>query len=389
MLFRKIRAHPFWAFFGLVLAIFFAQFIHRFIGTIVFGVFFYYVSRPFYRRFQPYIPYRGVTAGLSLIIVTLPLFGLLSWLTIAALREYRLVDEQLDIAEQLEPYIGPAIDLSAATSGNFSSIPGSVATLQTTIDVLFEYVSVFGIGATHLLLMIIIAFYLLRDDHRLSQWLRKFDNDSGFLSRYMEAVDEDLHHIFFGNILNAVFAGVLASIIYLGLNNVAPPALHIPYPVLLGSLVGVASLIPIVGMKIAYFPVAGYLYAIAAVTPGEPRYWFPTMFLVSSVIIIDGIPDFILRPYVSGKNTHMGMLMGAYILGPFMFGWYGLFLAPMLLVFVIHYSRIMLPEFLDAPEAKQTTTATPTPPRTTASENTDTPAVEESPTNPDTVNAEP
>jgi hypothetical protein len=36
----------------------------------------------------------------------------------------------------------------------------------------------------------------------------------------------------------------------------------------------------------------------------------------------------------------------AYILGPVVFGWYGLFLGPLLLVLVVHLARIVLPELV-------------------------------------------
>jgi hypothetical protein len=40
------------------------------------------------------------------------------------------------------------------------------------------------------------------------------------------------------------------------------------------------------------------------------------------------------------------MVMFAYILGPLLFGWYGIFLGPMILVLVMHFARIILPELL-------------------------------------------
>jgi len=57
-----------------------------------------------------------------------------------------------------------------------------------------------------------------------------------------------------------------------------------------------------------------------------------------------------LRPYVSGQNVHVGALMLAYTLGPLLFGWYGLFLMPVLLVLVIQFARIVLPDLLAADE---------------------------------------
>jgi hypothetical protein len=38
--------------------------------------------------------------------------------------------------------------------------------------------------------------------------------------------------------------------------------------------------------------------------------------------------------------------MIAYTFGPLLFGWYGIFLMPMLLVLVFHFARIVLPELV-------------------------------------------
>ncbi len=48
-------------------------------------------------------------------------------------------------------------------------------------------------------------------------------------------------------------------------------------------------------------------------------------FLVLTIVVVDTIPDLVLRPYLSGERTHVGLLMLAYIFGPIVFGFYGLF----------------------------------------------------------------
>lgn len=340
-----LRKHPIWWIFGVVLAIFLCYVLQSFIGTFVFGLFFYYISRPVYRPLNKHVPYRGIAAGLALCIVALPLVGLLLWISIAALHEYRLANIAF-LSKHLNPILSPYLTLSSDYSVSELPLPTSPKAIQNTLSAFFQYLSVFGIGVTHFVLMILLAFYLLRDDHRIVAWGLQFDNDDDYLKRFFKAVDTDLHHIFFGNILNAVFAGVIASTLYLGLRVIAPPGLGIPYPILIGTLAGVASLIPIVGMKLVYLPVSAYLYAMTYLNPTNPGYWFPTIFLVLSFIVVDSIPDLVLRPYVSGKNTHIGMLMLSYIFGPFLFGWYGLFLAPILLVLMLQYSRVILPELV-------------------------------------------
>ena len=195
----------------------------------------------------------------------------------------------------------------------------------------------------------------------------------GVLESYFGAIHHSYHQIFFGNIVNAALTGIIGAIAYNTIDLFAPPGLALPYPTLIGLLAGVASLIPIVGMKLVYFPATAYL-AGAALVAGEPRLlWFPVAFAAVSFVIVDVIPDLVLRPYVSGggfefsgrlsrrlhldaifrsggqsptPGMHVGAVMLAYVFGPLLFGWYGIFLGPMLLVLVVHFARIVLPELV-------------------------------------------
>ena len=54
----------------------------------------------------------------------------------------------------------------------------------------------------------------------------------------------------------------------------------------------------------------------------------------------------IIRPYISGKNLHVGMIMFSYIFGSLIFGWYGIFLGPMLCVLILHFGELILPEII-------------------------------------------
>jgi predicted PurR-regulated permease PerM len=192
--------------------------------------------------------------------------------------------------------------------------------------------------------MFAIAYYLLRDGRRLSSWIVQFGDKRGVFEAYVDAVDRDLESIFFGNILHAILTAALAAISYSLLNFFAPQALEIPYPALLGLLTGVASLIPVVGMKLVYVPITGYLGARAAIV--GTGYGFPILFFVVAFVGVDSIADFLLRPYVSGRDLHIGLVMFAYILGPLLFGWYGIFLGPVVLVVVYHFAQIVVPELL-------------------------------------------
>jgi predicted PurR-regulated permease PerM len=189
-----------------------------------------------------------------------------------------------------------------------------------------------------------LAFYLLRDSGRFSRWAVQFGDGRGIFKAYGRAVDASLKQIYFGNILNAIVTGAIGAITFSLLNFVAPPGLAIPYPALTGLLAGVASLVPIVGMKLVYVPVVGYLGFRAALQGGN--YSFVVVVFLVSLVVVDTLPDLVLRPYVSGRNLHVGLVMFAYILGPLLFGWYGIFLGPLVLVLVVHFARIVLPELI-------------------------------------------
>jgi predicted PurR-regulated permease PerM len=191
--------------------------------------------------------------------------------------------------------------------------------------------------------MIALAFYLLRDDRKFSRWFRaRIADDRGVMEAFLTGVDRDFNNIFFGNILNAVLTGTIAVVAYSVLNLLAPPRVAIPAAGLVGLFAGVASLIPVVGMKLVYVPVTAYLGATSYLADPNTL-WFTAAFFAVSFVIVDTIPDLVLRPYVSGRHLHVGAVMIAYTLGPLLFGWYGIFLGPIILVLVVNFARHVLP----------------------------------------------
>jgi hypothetical protein len=72
--------------------------------------------------------------------------------------------------------------------------------------------------------------------------------------------------------------------------------------------------------------------------------WAPLVFLVASFFLVDLLPQTFLRPYLAGRTLHTGLVLFSYILGVALFGWYGLFLGPLLAVLVVHFAKLVLPE---------------------------------------------
>ncbi len=329
-----------------VLGLVLAATLVTFIGTFVTAVFLYYVSRPVYRRLRPRLG-RTLAAAGSLIALAIPVVILLVYTLLIGLQELQALAQEIDLGpfqEAAEPYV----DVSEIVQDPASLLedPDVVAAGTLVAEGLVQYLPIVVVGLLHLFVALAATFYMLRDGPRLAGWVRRTfaDEDATILIRYGRIVDEDLSSVFFGNILNAVITAGIGAITFNALNVIAPPGGAIPYPALLGLLAGAASLIPVVGMKLVYIPVAALLFG-QAFLEGRPL-WFPATFFVVAFVIVDSIPDLVLRPYVSGRHLHVGLVMIAYIVGPLLFGWYGLFLGPLLLVLVVHFGQVVMPELL-------------------------------------------
>ena len=129
---------------------------------------------------------------------------------------------------------------------------------------------------------------------------------------------------------------------------IAPAAVEVPYPALAGALTGIASLIPVIGMKIVYIPLAGITAMEPILSEELSLLVYVAGFLAVAAVVVDTIPDIVLRPYFSGKTTHVGLLMLAYIFGPVVFGFHGLFLGPIILVLALTFAYTALPRLLGA-----------------------------------------
>jgi predicted PurR-regulated permease PerM len=352
--FDEDRGRLAWWGFGVVLGLMVAYILYRFVGTFVFGVFLYYASRPVYKRVSYRIEQPSLAAATSLTLFLLPSLLLVSYTLAIVYRELgkfaNLAGELLRSGEldEYEGLIGPYAEaLQLVSQPEAILAGGGVDTVRNIATASIQSLGTLVLFALHLFIIVAIAFYLLRDDQRLVKWFTtRFADDRGVLDEYLIVVDNDFNNIFFGNILNAALTGTIAAIVYTLLNLVSPASMSIPNAALVGLLTGTASLIPVVGMKLVYVPVAIYLFALPVLSQQPETTWFPITFVAVSFVVVDTIPDLVLRPYVSGRSLHIGALMLAYILGPLLFGWYGLFLAPMLLVLVVHFVRIVMPELI-------------------------------------------
>ncbi|MXR41833.1 AI-2E family transporter [Halobaculum sp. WSA2] len=347
------------ALFGLAVAVVIGTLAYRFIAAFTVSVFLYYSTRRYHQflaRFR--LPPR-VRAGVVLASLAIPLVLLISYAGVLLVVEARqfVTDTALVSAaasniawfaaiERIPEFTVQGI-YEAYQSGDlepFVEFATENASFLTTV--VSEFV-------LNLFVVTIVTYYLLVDGDRISDWLLRFDDDA-IVREYLEAVDRELEAVLFGNLLNVVAISLIAIATFSGYNALVPAGVRVPYPALAGALTGIASLVPIVGMKIVYLPVTAAMAIPPLLDGAFAELGYVLAFLLVAVVVVDTVPDLVLRPLLSGDETHVGLLMLAYTLGPVVLGFYGLFFAPIVLVIGLTFANTALPRLLGVDDAQTT-----------------------------------
>ena len=341
------------ALFGLAVAVVAGYVAYRFVAPLTVAVFLYYSTRRFYHRLERLRLPARMRAVVSLSVIGVPLIGLVSYTLVLLVLEARQFIEQYPVTDTIGAENSVIADLAELSNPTMDELLAAYRSGQfdPLIELISEQASLLASTASglalNLLITVIVTYYLLIDGSRFHDWLLTFDDDA-IVRDYLETADDELEAVLYGNLLNVIAISIIAVATYLGYNAVAPAAVEIPYPTLAGAITGVASLIPVIGMKIVYVPLAAAM-SIPVVIDGEVGLLaYVGGFLAVAIVAVDTIPDIVLRPYFSGETTHVGLLMLAYIFGPVVFGFHGLFLAPIILVLALTFADTALLRLLGA-----------------------------------------
>jgi predicted PurR-regulated permease PerM len=339
---------------GIVLAAVVAYVASVFVAPLVIAVFVYYSTRPVYRRLAT-LPVNlpdSLRAGLSILFIGVPLVVLLGYTVALVFFETRALIEEYSLFETLtdglDTYLASNEDLPEPTFESVfeayrsGELDAAVEFLRGNLAVLTGFVTGF---VFNLLVVLVVAYYLLVDGARIREYLLRYD-ESGTMREYFDAADEELSAVLLGNLLNVIAVAVVAVVVFTAYNAYVPSAVEVPSPALAGALTGVASLVPVVGMKVVYVPLALFVAVGVALTGETSLLIYVAGFLAVTIVVVDTLPDLVLRPYFSGERTHVGLLMLAYIFGPTVFGFYGLFFAPIVLVLTITFAHETLPRIV-------------------------------------------
>ncbi len=327
-----------WWVVGAAVTLVVAYVLSTFVGAVVVGIFLYYATRPVYRRLDARVDHPDWNATATLLVVGLPLLVVIAYAALVGVRE---LDQFLsgggfeEYRSMLEPYVdvGSLTDPRNLLGRAREQLPGLLAAGSAVVVWVFR-----------LFLVFVVAFYLLRDDHKIAAWFRRSLGEDHDAVAFLEGVDDDLATIYVGNLATIGATTFIAVLTYYALNLVAPGGSGISYPFLLGLLTGIGTLIPAVGMKLVYVPY-GLVLLWRSVSGASPL-WFPVAFFVVTLLVVDTFPDLFVRSYLSSGSINMGLMLLAYTLTPAAFGWYGVFLAPILLVLFVHFARRVFPNLL-------------------------------------------
>jgi predicted PurR-regulated permease PerM len=337
-----------WIIIGLACLITVYWMISPFINVFVYSIFVYYTTRPLYSRLNKKFKSKTVAAYASIILVVLPITVVLLYTVgVASI-------ELLNLVRTLElPYARIAKLISEYSTVVYSLSWREIADIvrenpdfKQVVDITLGLVtSTLGL-VFKLILVFIISYLFLRDGPVFKSWLVEnvFHRDKQLAESFMNGVDRDLQNVFYGNILTALIIAFIAVVLFSILNSISP-GVKIPYTVLLGILCGFTSLIPGVGVAIVWAPVT-VLLGVQAYLKGAliEQLWFVALFMVTTFLAADFLPNYTIRPKVSGKTVNEDLMLLAYIFGPLTFGLSGILIGPIVLVVTINFIKIVLPE---------------------------------------------
>ncbi len=336
-----------WWLAGLFLLLVVGRVALHFVGTFVFGLFVYYGARPIAERIEDAVDHRGAAATLTLLAIVVPGLALLGYVGLVAIRELTIaLDHELLAALGARPSMPDAVRQLIRDPMGYLTRLDNFDVIREQLTAGLRQLGVLTTGLVHLTLALSMSFFLLRDGDRIDAWFREeIGGDGSVPHAYVSAVDADLQTVYFGNVITVSLVTVLAVVVYNGYNAVVPSAVAIPFPTLLALLTGVATFVPLVVGKLVYVPVTGYLGWLAS-QDGAGLFWAPLSFLVVAFLFLDLLPQAVLRPIISGRSLHTGLVLFAYVLGAAYFGWYGLFLGPLLVVLAVQFLNVVVPELI-------------------------------------------
>ena len=287
---------------------------------LIFGVFFFFVTRPIKEFLDKYTKYSHYLATFCIVLpfICLAIYGTLEVWGEAQWAVSHVADIN-GLVRQVTSGLGLPFDVNGTLDEAFSSIYDySIAFLKSLS--LKNTISGVVLLAMNALISLFVCFYLLKDGASLAKSLKKLApaGQRAVLDDFLADADRTLSGIFTGTFYTALFVAVGSLVVFI--------VFGIPYKALFTAFVFIAAMIPILSGMMVFLPLTLYVYI-------DRSPLVAALFLGTAIVFVYLPPDFILRPYLINKaaDIHPLLIILAFIGGGIAGGLSGFFAAPIVI----------------------------------------------------------
>lgn len=348
----KLPIFPIFLFALLLFSLYLAyQLMVPFLNTIIMGIVFTALCMPLHNKLLHYTKGKDFFAALLtltivILVIIIPITAFISALVPQAIASTTAITEWLshrDISTLLADEKIQAI--VSFLEKNFSFLDINAANLHTTIlslsrtagQFIFQGITDFARNAVgfsfHLLLMLLIMFFLLKDGRKMLKSLRAL---IPMRPKQQEAILTNLRKVaravLVGGALVAILQGIVGGV---GMAICGLPALFT------GALMAVASFVPIVGTGLVWIPACIYLVITGS-------YGHAFSLALWCIVLVTNIDTFLRPMFMKNSAGLSPFLLFMSIMGGLkIFGVAGIFYGPLILGFVVVMLSLYGEEYSD------------------------------------------
>jgi predicted PurR-regulated permease PerM len=283
------------------------------------------VAQPLQRALRRHVRHAGVRAAivmaLLLMVIAVPTVGLVPLVSSEATHGWQELRSE-SVRTRLDEFVGSHPAVAPAVNWLRENLPTAQDIAARLASKVGNLVSVSVWIGLQWLDAILAAFYLLRDEQLIQQWLgRNLPLAPAQLSQLQRRGTEVVEASVVGSLAVAVVQGSLGGLIFW--------TLGLPAPLLWGVVMALLSVLPVLGAALVWMPVALFL-----ALEGN---WQHALVLVAWGAIVVGLIDNLLYPVLVGRKLRLHTLpvFVATLGGLVVLGITGLVLGPLAQVMAI------------------------------------------------------
>ena len=322
--------------------------IKPFLTAILAGIIFSYIFYPLYLRIYKKIANKNVasliTSSLVILMIILTLFFLLNIVSKEAYTTY-LLSRQKVVSGQFISECQPA-DKSVCKTLNYfadkandprvkyyfdTTVKGVTTKITESISNILFSIPIFLLD---IFIILFVMFFLLKDGE---VFVDKVERIMPLKGEYREHVFKKLNDmayaVIYGSIIIAIIQGTLAGLGFF--------IFGLPSPLLWGTVMMFASLIPYIGSSIVWFP-ASLILIFEGYINLETNLIIKGILLIIYGIFVVGTIDNILKPKIIGSKggLHPVLVLLGVVGGLKFLGFVGVIVGPIILAMLVTFINI-------------------------------------------------